>query len=211
MALVALELMPSAVAVLPPVTTALAFGAGAVAFIVFDFVAAWYPGRNGAEIEKDGALPGTPVRPAAPLSLFAGVLGDMLIDGMVIGIGATAGLATGLRLALGLGLAQLPLAFVSTTAARRQGLSRRYRRVLLLLYFLSNVLGALFGYLVLRNQPEAVVLTVIAGAGGFLFAAVTQVMIPQALEALRDEAPSLTGLMFVVGLAFFAAREAPAG
>jgi zinc transporter ZupT len=65
------------------------------------------------------------------------------------------------------------------------------------------VLGALLGYLVLQTQPEQVRLTLLAAAGGVLLAAVTQVMIPEAIEALHDEPPSLTGLMYVVGLALF--------
>lgn len=36
-------------------------------------------------------------------------------------------------------------------------------------------------------------------------------MIPEAIEALHDAPPSLTGLMYVVGLAFFLAMKSVAG
>jgi hypothetical protein len=84
---------------------------------------------------------------------------------------------------------------------------REQRRRLLVMYSTAIIVGALLGYLVLHGQPEQVKLTLLAGAGGVLLAAVTQVMISEAVEALHEEPPSLTGLMYLVGLAFFLVLE----
>ena len=62
--------------------------------------------------------------------LFAGILVDLFVDGVVIGIGSTLDLLTGLVMALGLALSTAPLAFVTIATAKRQGISAEHRRLL---------------------------------------------------------------------------------
>lgn len=131
-----------------------------------------------------------------------GILADLLIDGVVIGIGTALDLAIGLRLAVVIGIAQLPMTFVATAVATRRGVPQNQRRVLLLIFFATVLVGAMLGFLVLRNQSETLSLVLIAGAAGVLITAVTQVMIPEAVEAIHNERPSLTGILFLVGLGF---------
>jgi zinc transporter, ZIP family len=135
------------------------------------------------------------------LGLYVGILIDLVIDGVVIGVGSTVTLATGLLLALGLAVSTAPLAFVTIATAKRQGMSRENRRRLSILFFVCVVAGALIGYVVLRNQAQAVRLILIALASGFLITTVTQSMIP---EANREGEPSFAGVFFVGGLALYA-------
>ena len=108
------------------------------------------------------------------LGLYIGILVDLVIDGVVIGIGSTLTLATGLLLALGLAISTAPLAFVTTATAKRQGMSAKNRRLLSFLFFLCVLSGALLGYLVLRNQSEELRLILVALASGFLITTVVQ-------------------------------------
>src|SRR5262245_21437390 len=82
-ALVALSLMPPAVRYGPPLWVGLAFFTGGALFVVFDYVSA----------QRMAARPASEGSNVTSLGLYVGVLVDLVIDGMVIGIGATLTLA----------------------------------------------------------------------------------------------------------------------
>ena len=104
---------------------------------------------------------------SASPGFYIGILVDLLVDGVVIGIGATLTLATGLLLALGMAISTAPLAFVATATAKRQGIAERQRKRLAWLFIVAIIGGAGLGYLVLRNQPLDVRVFLIALASGF--------------------------------------------
>jgi zinc transporter ZupT len=135
------------------------------------------------------------------LGLYIGILTDLVIDGVVIGIGSTLTLGTGVLLASGLAVSTAPLTFVTTATAKRQGIPKARRQFLAALCFLAVLGGALFGYLVLRNQPLELRLFLVALASGFLITTVTQTMIP---EANAGGEPSFAALLFVAGLSLYA-------
>ena len=189
-AIVGFSLMPVAVTGGPSWGVFLAFFVGGALYVFFEY----YSARRLA------AKPQSDTGPAS-LGLYFGVLVDVLIDGMVIGIGSSLTLATGFLLALGLAVSTAPLAFVTISTAKRQGMSRENRRLLSILFFVFFMAGALIGYVVLRNQSLDVRLILIALASGFLLTTVTQGMIP---EANREGEPSFAGVFFVGGLALYA-------
>jgi zinc transporter, ZIP family len=189
-ALVALSLMPPAVRGGSSLAIALAFFLGGAVYVVFEYYSAR---KLAARAEPGQAVPA--------VGLFVGILVDLFIDGAVIGVGATLTLATGILLALGLAISTMPLAFVTTSTAKQQGVSPEKRRLLSILYIVCIVAGAILGYGLLRNQPEAVRLTLIAFASGFLITTVTQSMIP---EANKDGEPSFAGILFLAGLTLYA-------
>ena len=137
---------------------------------------------------------------ATSFGLYIGILVDLVIDGVVIGIGSTLTLATGLLLALGLAISTAPLAFVTTATAKRQGMSAKNRRLLSFLFFLCVLAGALLGYLVLRNQSEELRLILVALASGFLITTVVQGLIP---EANREGEPGFAGILYIAGLSLY--------
>jgi ZIP family zinc transporter len=191
--IVLIELLPEPFMTLPAVTVAVAFCLGAAGFVLFDYFSAWKAARQHDQDDPR----------AASVSLYVGIMADVFIDGVIIGIAASVDKSAAVPLAVGIGAGQAPLTFVANAAAKRQGTPLGTRRRLLLMYTAAILVGAVLGYLVLQGQPEAVKFTLLAAAGGLLLAAVTQVMIPEAIEALHDEPPSLTGLMYVVGVALF--------
>jgi ZIP family zinc transporter len=189
-ALVALSLMPPAVRYGSPVWVALAFFVGGALFVFFEYYSA----------QRQAAKPATDTN-VTSLGLYVGILVDLLIDGMVIGIGATLTLATGLLLALGMAVSTMPLAFVTIATAKRQGISKENRRLLSILFVVCILVGAMVGYGLLRNQSLAVRLALVALASGFLITTVAQSMIP---EANREGEPSFAGIFFVGGLSLYA-------
>lgn len=189
-ALVAFSLMPPAVRLGSSTGVVAGFFVGGAFFVVIEYLftqalAARTATQNGP----------------ASLGLYIGILVDLVIDGVVIGIGSNLTLGTGLLLALGLAMSTAPLAFVTTATAKRQGVSAQWRRRLSFLFMACIVGGALVGYGLLRNQPLGIRLILVALASGFLIATVTQSMIP---EANREGEPGFIGILYTGGLSLYA-------
>ncbi|MBP6017064.1 MAG: hypothetical protein KA586_10120 [Candidatus Promineofilum sp.] len=190
-ALVALSLMPPAVRDGSLVAVALMFFIGGALYVVFEYYSAQKMADRAA---KSGST-------AISLGLYVGILVDLVIDGIVIGIGATLTVMTGLLLALGMAISTLPLAFVTTSTAKRQGVSKENRRLLSIAYFLCVLVGAMVGFLLLRNVALDLRLALIALASGFLITTVTQSMIPEANKAGE---PSFAGILYLAGVLIYA-------
>ncbi len=166
------------------------FFIGGAAFVILDFVTA----RRDEARRKMGIA-------TVSTALYIGVLVDMLIDGVVIGLGSTMTPGAGIALALSIAISTAPLALVTISLAKESGQSRRFRNALFALFFVTLLGGALGGYLVLRNQPLEIRFLLIAVASGFLLTTITQSIIP---EANREGEPSLAALFFVAGLSLYA-------
>lgn len=190
-ALVALSLMPPAVRDGSSVIVALMFFIGGAIYVTFEYYSAQ---KMAARASESGSN-------VTSLGLYVGILVDLIIDGVVIGIGATLTIMTGLLLALGMAISTLPLAFVTTSTAKRQGVSPEKRRLLSLAYFLCVLVGAMVGFLLLRNVSLDLRLALIALASGFLITTVTQSMIP---EANKDGEPSFAGILYLAGVLIYA-------
>jgi zinc transporter, ZIP family len=188
-ALVAFSLMPPAVRDGPLLFVVLAFFLGGALFVVIEYFA--------AQRQADPAVTQTSGSPG----FYIGILADLLIDGMVIGVGSTLTLKTGLLLALGMAISTAPLAFVTIATAKQQGMLKEQRQRLAYLLFGCVLGGAILGYALLRNQPQDIRLILIAMAGGFLITTVTQSIIP---EANREGEPSFAGILFVAGISLYA-------
>lgn len=187
--LVAFSLMPQAVRGGLTSGAAIAFFVGGAAYVMMEY----YFARRAQTQTADAAA-------AVSMGLYVSVLADLIIDGAVIGIGAALTLTTGLLLAMGMAISTLPLAFVTITTAREEGISKEHRRLLSFLFFACILVSAILGFVLLRNQSSALQLTLISFASGFLLTAVTQGMIPQ---ANRDGEPSFAGIFFVAGLTLY--------
>ena len=188
-ALVAFSLMPPAVRGGPYGWVVLAFFIGGVLYVTLEYLSTRV--MASAPAAEDGAT---------SFGLYIGILVDLVIDGVVIGIGSTLTLATGLLLALGLAISTAPLAFVTTATAKRQGMSAKNRRLLSFLFFLCVLAGAMLGYLVLRNQSAELRLILVALASGFLITTVVQGLIP---EANREGEPGFAGILYIAGLSLY--------
>jgi ZIP family zinc transporter len=189
-ALVAFTLMPPAVENGSTIGVVLGFFVGGAIYITFEYVSAR---KMAAKVESGGSQ--------VSLGLYVGILIDLVIDGMVIGVGSTLTPTAGLAVALGLAVSTLPLAFVTIATAKSQGISAERRRLLSYLFIVCVVGGAILGFFLFRNQALQVRMILIALASGFLITTVTQSMIP---EANREGEPSFAGILFIGGLSLYA-------
>lgn len=189
-ALVFLSLMPPAVRGGDIIAASLAFFAGGATFVLFEYFTA----------KRDAAKPASE-QSGVSMGLYVGILVDLFVDGVVIGVGATLTLATGVALALGMAISTLPLAFVTITTAKQQGIAKIRRQQMGGLFFLFMLAGAMVGFLVLQNAPMSLRFTLVALASGFLITTVTQSMIP---EANKEGEPSFAGIFFVGGMSIYA-------
>lgn len=188
-ALVAFSLMPPALRNGATGWIILAFFLGGVLFVAIEALSMRFL-PAGAAGESSAASPG----------FYVGILVDLLVDGVVIGVGATLTLSTGLLLALGMAISTAPLAFVATATARRQGIGEQTRKRLAYLFIVAIMGGAALGYLVLRNQSLELRTALVALASGFLITTVTQSLIP---EANREGEPGFAGILYMGGLSLY--------
>jgi len=189
-ALAGLSLLPPAVRGGSPLQVTAAFFCGGALFVLLEYFSS----------KKQAAAPGMGAN-AVSVGLFAGILVDMVIDGAMIGLGSTLTPATGLLVALSLGISAAPMAFVAIATAKRQGVSKERRRLLSFLFVLCVLAGAMLGFLMLRNRSLELRLILVALVSGFLITMVTQSIIP---EANREGEPSLAGVLFTGGIALYA-------
>ena len=196
-ALVAVTLMPPAIRNGPYVWAVLAFFAGGVLYVLLEYSTK----RAQAERETGAGAAGATGSTGISLGLFAGILVDLFVDGVVIGIGSTLDLLTGLVMALGMALSTAPLAFVTIAMAKRQGMSTEHRRLLGWMFVAALMVGAILGYLVLQNQSLGTRMVLVALASGFLITTVVQGIIP---EANREGEPGFAGVLYIGGLSLYA-------
>lgn len=187
-ALICFTLMPPAARSGLSTLVVVGFFIGGASFVVLDYAASQRQGAQAVEIA------------AVSTALYVGIIVDMVIDGIVIGLGSSLTISKGLVLALSVAISTAPLALVTIAMAKQSGQTVRFRRSLMAVFIAALMGGALLGFLVFRNQPLEVRLFVIAVASGFLITTVTQSIIP---EAKHDEG-ALSALFFVSGLSLYA-------
>jgi zinc transporter, ZIP family len=188
LAIVAVEIMPAALAEVSPWTIMLAFVAGG-AFVVLV--------ERGIELlqERMGMSGST-----TPWLVALGFAVDFFADGVMIGAGTTVRPSLGLLLALGHLPANLPGGFTSVALLKEQGLSRPIRLAVAGGLAVPLVVGATLGYFVVRDQPEAYRLVLLTFTAGALTTVVVDDIIPEAQES----APSrLAAPLFLAGFSTF--------
>lgn len=189
LAVVAVELMPEALAGGAPWAMVLAFVAGGAFFIAVDTaieIAAKRTGRDSG---------------AGPWAIYFGVAVDLFSDGVMIGAGSTISTSLGLLLALGQVPADVPEGFATIASFRDQGLSRRSRLWLAASFALPILVGATVGYWAVRGQPEAIKLALLAFTAGVLLTVTIEEIVP---EAHQGKDSRLATSFLIGGFALFA-------
>ena len=133
-AVVAVELIPTAMSGGTPWVMILAFVGGGLFFLAVD-----------AGIEVAAKRTGRGAEGTGPWAIFFGVAVDLFSDGVMIGAGSTLTFSLGLLLALGQVPADIPEGFATIATFRNQGVSRRTR----------ILLAAAFAVPVLLGRPSA--------------------------------------------------------
>ncbi len=136
----------------------------------------------------------------SPIGLMVGVGIDILLDGILISVTFAAGAKEGQLLTLALTLELLSLGLAGATALGKQDMSRG--RIILTtgLLFLTIVVGAGIGALVMQFvSPEALEIVLSFGLAALLYL-VTEELLVEAHE--EPESPAASGMFFLGFLVF---------
>jgi ZIP family zinc transporter len=188
-AIVAVELIPEALAVLPAWWLALAFAAGGAAYLLTEMLVERLQGGGG-----DGSRTGM-------WMIYVAVAVDLTSDGLMLGTGAAVSSGLGLVLAAGQVLADLPEGYATVANFRDKGVPRRRRILLSASFFLFATAAALLSYLLLRNASDGLRMAALTFVAGLLTVAAVEDMLEEAHEARADN--RLSVLAFVGGFALF--------
>lgn len=146
---------------------------------------------------------------ALPMGMLIPVAVDLLMDGVLVGLGASLGMTQAIILTVALTLEVLFLG-VSLVAVLREGGQTPGRAVLwCFLVSLSMVVGAFGGVLLLGGASKAVMAFALAfGAAALLYLAVEELL----LEAHENaETPLLTAMFFVGFIVIYVLSEVGSG
>ncbi|MCB2410986.1 ZIP family metal transporter [Hymenobacter lucidus] len=207
---VAVELLPDIVARHRPLEVGLGFAIGvAVMLALRSFT------RKAAEKEKSLPTPALPPgvlwasqtapdeAPGAatlPMGLLTGVGIDILIDGLLLGIGFAAGAKEGLLLGIALTIEVLSLGLATAVELRQDGQTKARAVGIVAALSVLLVLGAGVGITVLKGASDNVMELVLSFGLAALLFLVTEELLTEAHE--EPESPWLTSAFFLGFLVF---------
>ena len=189
LAVVAVEVMPEALAGAPAWILALAFVAGGGAYILVEgAVERWQAGKE----ESAGA---------GAWMVYVAVAADLVGDGLLIGAGSAISTQLALLLALGQVMADVPEGFAVIANFRDKGIGRA-KRLMLSASFAIPVLGAAaLAYFGLRGRGEVAQMSALVFVAGLYALAAVEDMLEEAHESAEDSRWS--ALSFLAGFALF--------
>lgn len=194
LAVVAIELMPKALAIEQAWIALVALFAGAVAFLALDSV---------IHLVQARVRPSATTGEASVWTIYFGVGIDLFIDGILIGTGSTIALSLGLLLAIAQVPADIPEGFATIAGFRSRGLPKRTRLLLAFSSVIPILFGATIGYWAVRGRSEVAQFALLTFAAGMLMTLVVEEMVP---EAHREETEArFASLIFMAGFVLFAA------
>ncbi|HNP24880.1 MAG TPA: hypothetical protein PKM63_22665 [Panacibacter sp.] len=168
---VAVELLPDIVRQHKPLQVVIGFALGLVAMLLI---------KKFAETKKEKEL--MVAKNILPLGLLVGIAVDIVIDGLLLGIGFSAGSKEGMLLAVALSVELLSLGMATATELGQNNLSRQKSITVILLlsciFFGSAVLGATL----LHNLSESAMEIVLSFGLSALLFLVTEELLMEAHE-----------------------------
>ena len=190
-AIVSVELIPSALDTLGGVSLALAFGAGGLAYVFVQFAVERLQGSGqGEQTNRKGMW-----------MIYIAVATDLASDGLVTGAGAAVSFDLALVLAAGQVLADVPEGYASVANFRANKVPRSKRLMLSASFVLFCTGAALVSYFVLREAATWVQLGALVFVAGLLTLAAVEDMLQEAHESRGDSKRSI--LAFLVGFVLF--------
>ena len=187
-AVVAVELLPDVVRERAVVPAILGFAAGTALMLGLRSLA----GR----LERTGAAGG-----GLPLGLLGATGVDLLIDGLMIGIGFAAGARQGVLLTMALTYELFSVGFALAATLRRRGFSRRFSAATPAATALLLSAGAVAGGAPLRHVSRDALAGVLAFGSAALLFLVTEELISEAHE--ERDSPVRTAFFFLGFLVLF--------
>jgi len=188
-AVIAIEVMPSALINAPAWLLALAylFGGG-FSLLIGAGIEHWQ------KRQKDGAGSGA-------WMVYVAVAGDLIGDGLLIGAGSVVSSQLALFLALGQVIADVPEGFSTLANFRNRGVGRGTRLWLSASFVIPVVAAAIFSYVILRWQSEVIQVAALVFVAGLYSLAAVEDMLREAHESEEDTHWSAAS--FLAGFALF--------
>lgn len=186
---VAIELMPQALASPQPLLILGAFVVGGILFLAVERTSNVAKTRFGGKTSEAG-----------PWAIFLGVAVDLFTDGILVGTGATIDPRLGLLLALGQVPADVPEGFATIATFKNAGVQRKTRILLSMAFAIPVLLGATVGFWALRGQDDLYKLLVLAAAAGLLVTLVVEELVP---EMHREGKSRFASPLIAIGFALF--------
>ncbi|MDF7815533.1 MULTISPECIES: transporter [Hymenobacter] len=202
---VAVELLPDIVQHHAPYEVALGFGLGVAAMLGLRYFTQRLEKRvasAGTSAAAAADAPGPGQAPAAPLpwGLLVAIGIDILIDGLLLGIGFAAGAKEGTLLAIALTIELLSLGLATAVELRQDGHAKGRIVVIVASTSLMLLVGAGIGTTVLRGATGNLLEIVLSFGLAALLFLVTEELLTEAHE--ETETPLLT-LAFFIGFLLF--------
>lgn len=190
-AIVAVELIPSALSTLGGVWLAAMFGAGGLAYVLLQIAV--------ERVQAPAAGEGT--SRTGMWMIYIAVATDLSSDGLVTGAGSAVSFNLALVLAAGQVLADVPEGYASVANFRANQVPRS-KRLLLSASFIVFCTGtALLSYFVLRDTARWIQLAALVFVAGLLTLAAVEDMMEEAHESQEDSKRSI--LAFLGGFVLF--------
>lgn len=184
-AVVAVELMPRAMAGGERWMLAAAFMAGAIFSILLMRATAALNAKFGNDEKRAGLW-----------TVYAAIAADLLIDGLTTGAGAAVSGGLALLLALSQVFANIPGGFAVTANFRSAQVPRSMRLRAALGYPLAPAFGAAAGFLLLRGASDRAISFALAFFAGLLLLATIEQIVPEADKPgapLKISSPAFAG------------------
>ncbi|MCS0494000.1 peptidoglycan-binding protein [Ancylobacter sp. MQZ15Z-1] len=195
LAVVAVELMPEALAGAPPWIVLLGLCLGGGFYILLESVIdRLQPRGGGAEGGAEGSMAGAWL-------IYAAVSFDLFSDGLMIGAGSSVSLELALVLALGQVMADVPEGFATIANFKNGGQPRRRRLMLAAGFVVPCLIGAAGTYVLLRDLSDTMKYAALAFTVGILLLAAIEEMMKEAHESADDT--HLSSALFIGGFALF--------
>jgi len=186
LAIVSVEVMPTAIKIAPGWLLAIMFMAGGISYTLLDVcIEKWQTQTTGSN----------------PWMIYLAVAADLAGDGMMIGSGSAVSTDLALILALGQVMADLPEGFAVIANFRSKGM-KKWTRYIVLVSFIIPVIGAaLASYLILRGQSEVIKVAGLVFVAGFFCLAAVEDILEEAHNTLEDT--HWSAISFLGGFALF--------
>ena len=196
---VAVELLPDIVQRHAPYEVGLGFGLGVVVMMGLRYLTQRLEQREAA-VSEAAATTASPVTAALPWGLLVAIGIDILIDGLLLGIGFSAGAKEGTLLAIALTIELLSLGLATAVELRQGGHGKGRAVAIVASLSLLLLAGAGIGTTVLRGATGNLLEIVLSFGLAALLFLVTEELLTEAHE--ETETPLLT-LAFFVGFLLF--------
>ena len=196
---VAVELLPDIVQRHAPYEVGLGFGLGVAVMMGLRYLTQRLEQR-GAAPEPSAATAAASTTAALPWGLLVAIGIDILIDGLLLGIGFSAGAKEGTLLAIALTIELLSLGLATAVELRQGGHGKGRAVAIVAILSLLLLAGAGIGTTVLRGATGNLLEIVLSFGLAALLFLVTEELLTEAHE--ETETPLLT-LAFFVGFLLF--------